>query len=80
MKEQKASLAFKIDVRLADRVRSFCRERGIKYGFFIEKALEERLQREELKEDLLDLKVLRPSEKEAVSLEEYLKDKAYERI
>jgi hypothetical protein len=80
MKEQKASLAFKIDVRLADRVRSFCRERGVKYGFFIEKALEERLQREELKEDLLDLKVLRPSEKEAVSLEEYLKDKAYERI
>ena len=79
MKEHKASLAFKIDVRLADRVRSFCRERGVKYGFFIEKALEERLQREELKEDLLDLKVLRPSEKEAVSLEEYLKDKAYER-
>ena len=80
MKEQKASLAFKIDVRLADRVRSFCRERGVKYGFFIEKALEERLQREELKEDLLDLKVLRPSEKEAVSLEEYLRDKADERI
>jgi hypothetical protein len=80
MKEQKASLAFKIDVQLAERVRSFCRERGVKYGFFIEKALEERLQREELKEDLLDLKVLRPSEKEAVSLEEYLKDKAYERI
>jgi hypothetical protein len=80
MKEQKASLAFKIDVRLADRVRSFCRERGVKYGFFIEKALEERLQREELKEDLLDLKVLRPSEKEAVSLEDYLKDKADERI
>jgi len=79
MKEQKASLAFKIDVRLAERVRSFCRERGVKYGFFIEKALEERLQREELKEDLLDLKVLRPSEKEAVSLEEYLKDKADER-
>ena len=80
MKEQKASLAFKIDVQLAERVRSFCRERGVKYGFFIEKALEERLQREELKEDLLDLKVLRPSEKEAVSLEEYLKDKADERI
>jgi len=80
MKEQKASLAFKIDVRLAERVRSFCRERGVKYGFFIEKALEERLQREELKEDLLDLKVLRPSEKEAVSLEEYLKDKADERL
>jgi hypothetical protein len=80
MKEQKASLAFKIDVQLAERVRSFCRERGVKYGFFIEKALEERLQREELKEDLLDLKVLRPSEKEAVSLKDYLKDKAHERL
>ena len=79
MKDQKASLAFKIDVRLADRVKSFCRKRGVKYGFFIEKALEERLQREELKEDLLDLKVLQPSEKEALSLDDYFKDKAPKR-
>jgi hypothetical protein len=53
-------------------VKKFCRERGIKYGFFVEKALEERLEREELKEDLLDLKTLRGQEKDAVPIEEYL--------
>jgi len=46
---------------------------GIKYGFFVEKALQERLEREELKEDLLDMKMLREEEKSAVSFEEYLK-------
>jgi predicted transcriptional regulator len=67
------SSAVKIDDKTADKVKKFCRERGIKYGFFVEKALEDRLEREELKEDLVDLKTLRALEKEAVSLEEYLK-------
>ena len=65
-------LAVKVDYKIASRVKKFCKERGIKYGFFVEKALEERLDREELKEDLLDLKTLRNLEKEAISLEEYL--------
>ncbi len=68
----KTTLAVKVDYKIADRVKKFCRERGIKYGFFVEKALEERLEREELKEDLLDLKTLRFLEKEAISLEKYL--------
>jgi len=65
-------LAVKVNYSIASRVKKFCRERGIKYGFFVEKALEERLDREELKEDLLDLKTLRGAEKEAVFFEEYL--------
>ena len=69
----KTTLAVKVDYKTAERVRKFCRERGIKYGFFVEKALEERLEREELKEDLLDLKTLEGQEKEAIPLEEYLK-------
>ena len=69
----KKTFAVKIDDKTAEKVKEFCRERGIKYGFFVEKALEDRLEREELKEDLLDLKTLRALEKEAVSLEEYLK-------
>jgi hypothetical protein len=68
----KTTLAVKIEHKVADRVRKFCRERGIKYGFFVEKALEERLEREELKEDLLDLKTLRKDETLAISLDEYL--------
>ena len=69
----KTTLAVKVDYKIANKVKTFCRERGIKYGFFVEKALEERLEREELKEDLLDLKTLRSLEKEAVSIEDYLK-------
>jgi hypothetical protein len=72
----KTTLAVKIEYKVAARVRKFCRERGIKYGFFVEKALEERLEREEFKEDLLDLKTLRKDEPLAVSLEEYLKNRS----
>jgi arsenate reductase-like glutaredoxin family protein len=69
----KATLAVKVDYKTVNKVKKFCRERGIKYGFFVERALEERLEREELKEDLLDLKTLRSMEKEAISIEDYLK-------
>ena len=71
----KTTLAVKINYQIAEKVKKFCRERGIKYGFFVEKALKERLEREELKEDLLDLKTLRSSEKDAIPLEDYLKNR-----
>jgi len=69
----KTTLAVKVNYKVVSRVRKYCKERGIKYGFFVEKALEERLEREELKEDLLDLKTFRNKEKEAILFEEYLK-------
>ena len=72
-KISKTTLAVKVNYKIAEKVKKYCRERGIKYGFFVEKALEERLEREELKEDLLDLKTLKGQEKEAIPLEEYLK-------
>ena len=68
----KTTLAVKVDCNIANKVKTFCKERGIKYGFFVERALEERLEREELKEDMLDLKTLRSLEKEALSIEDYL--------
>jgi hypothetical protein len=68
----KITLAVKVDYKTANRVKKFCKERGIKYGFFVEKAIEERLEKEELKEDLLDMKTLRSLEKEAISIEDYL--------
>ena len=73
MKEQKTTLAVKVNYTVAERVKKFCRERGIKYGFYVEKALLESLEREELKEDLVDLKNLRELERQAASLDEYLK-------
>jgi len=69
---QKTTLAVKVSYNILSRVKKFCRERGIKYGFFVEKALEKRLEREELKEDLLDLKTLLGEENAAVLFEEYL--------
>jgi hypothetical protein len=72
-KEQKATLAVKVNCEVAERVKRFCRERGLKYGFFVEKAILEQLSREELKEDLVDLKNLRELEHQAISLDEYLK-------
>lgn len=73
MTEPKTILAVKVDYAVAERVKLFCRERGVKYGFFVEKALLEQLSREELKEDLVDMKDLRALESQAVSLDEYSK-------
>lgn len=69
----KTTLAVKLDTSVINRVKKFCAERGIKYSFFVQKALKEKLEEEELKEDLLDLKTLRGQEKLAIPLEEYLK-------
>ena len=73
MKEEKTILAVKVNHAVAEQVRHFCRERGLKYGFFVEKAIREQLAREELKEDLVDLKNLRELEHQAISLDEYVK-------
>lgn len=73
MKENKALLAVKVDPAVAERVKHFCRERGLKYGFFVEKAVVEKMALEELKEDLIDLKSLRDLEDKAVPLDHYVK-------
>lgn len=70
---EKSTLAVKLNNYVIKSVKKFCQDRGIKYGFFVEKALEEKLEREEIKEDLLDLKTLVKEEKLAVPLEEYLR-------
>jgi len=69
----KISYAVKIDPGLVNRVKKFCLEHGIKYGFFVEKALREQLAREELNEDLIDFKSLRSQEDNAIDFSEYLK-------
>lgn len=69
----KLTFAIKLDPDILERLKAFCGEHGIKYGFFVEKAIKEQLEKEELKEDMLDLKQLRVQEKEAVSYEEYMR-------
>ncbi|OGD12400.1 MAG: hypothetical protein A2Y86_03390 [Candidatus Aminicenantes bacterium RBG_13_62_12] len=73
MRPQKTTLAVKVNYDVAERVKRFCRERGVKYGFFVEKAIQEQIDREELKEDLLDMKELKALERQAVPLDDYLK-------
>ncbi|MCD6583634.1 MAG: hypothetical protein J7K71_02995 [Candidatus Omnitrophica bacterium] len=72
---KKITLAVKINGEIVNRVKRFCNKHGIKYSFFVEKALKEELEHEELKEDILDLKTLRKEEKLALPFEEYLKSR-----
>lgn len=73
MESEKTTLAVKVNYAVAERVKRFCRERGVKYGFFVERAIVESLDREELKEDLVELKDLRALEGQAIPLDDYLK-------
>jgi metal-responsive CopG/Arc/MetJ family transcriptional regulator len=69
----KTTIAIKISEEVLEDFKTFCKEHGIKYSFFIEEAIKEKLKEEELKEDLLDLKTLRKEEKLAIPFEEYLR-------
>ena len=69
----KTTLAVKIDPKVAQKVRRYCHDHGVKQSFFVEKALLEQVEREELTEDFLDFKRLKNQEKDAVPLEDYLR-------
>lgn len=68
-------MSIKIEKSLIEKIKEFCQNRGLKQGFFVEKALREQLEREEMAEDIIELKQLRYQEKEAVDFDEYLKKK-----
>lgn len=69
----KATFAVKIGEEVLKDFKIFCKEHGIKYSFFIEEAIKEKLEKEELKEDILDFKTLRKEEGSAVPFEKYLR-------
>ncbi|MCX5699207.1 MAG: hypothetical protein NTX01_05880 [Candidatus Omnitrophica bacterium] len=69
----KTTFAMKISEVVCKDFKAFCKEHGIKYSFFIEEAIKEKLAEEELRDDILDLKTLRKEEKSAVPFEEYLR-------
>ena len=70
---EKTTFATKINKDVIRNFKTFCKEHGIKYSFFIEEAIKEKLEEEEIKEDILDLKTLHKEEKLAIPLEEYLR-------
>lgn len=69
----KSVLSIKIEKSLIQRIKEFCMNHGLKQGFFVEKALRTQLEREEMAEDIVELKELRYEEKSAVSFDDYLK-------
>ncbi len=69
----RTTFAVKLDVKLQKTVKEFCEIHGFKQGSFIEKAIREQIDREELAHDLLDLYTLRSTETLAISLDDYLK-------
>lgn len=69
----KTTLAIKISEEVVKSFKTFCKEHGIKYSFFVEEAIKAKLEEEELKEDLLDLKALGKEEKFAIPFEKYLR-------
>lgn len=73
---EKTTFAMKISKVVCKDFKAFCKEHGIKYSFFIEQAIREKLEEEELREDILDFKTLRKEEASAIPFEKYLKRRA----
>ena len=71
----KTTFAIKISEEVLKSFKTFCKEHGIKYSFFVEEAIKRKLEEEELKEDLLDLKTLGKEEKLAIPFEKYLRSR-----
>ncbi|MDP3791660.1 MAG: hypothetical protein Q8R38_06425 [Candidatus Omnitrophota bacterium] len=69
----KSVLSIKIEKSLIQQIKEFCQLHGLKQGFFVEKALKSQLEREEMIEDIVELKELRPQEKIAITFDDYLK-------
>ncbi|MDO8643644.1 MAG: hypothetical protein Q7S00_01580 [bacterium] len=67
----RGAYAVKLDERLLDELKEFCERKGYKQGSFVEKALWEAIERDELKEDIFDLVSLRPFEKLARPFSDY---------
>ena len=69
----KGVMSIKIEKSLMQTIKDFCKDHGLKQGFFVEKALREQLEREEMAEDIIELKQLRYQEKSAEDFDNYLK-------
>ena len=72
---EKMSYAVKISPNIRERVRNFCDRHGIKQGYFVERALDEKLEREETVQDALELKRWKYQEPQAIAFEEYIKQR-----
>lgn len=65
--------AVKISSDIIKLVKEYCENKGIKQGYFVEKALQEKIEREEDIEDAYEFTELKIQENNALSFEDYLK-------
>ncbi len=72
---KKVPYALKISADTRERLKRFCEHRGILQAHFVEQAVLERLDREELIEDALEFKRWKYEEPHKVSFEHYLRSK-----
>ncbi len=68
----KSVLSIKIEKSLIQKIKDFCQNNGLKQGFFVEKAIKAQLEKEEVMQDIIELKELRHEEKSALSFSDYL--------
>ena len=71
--KMKGVMSIKIEKSLMQTIKDFCKDHGLKQGFFVEKALREQLEREEMAEDIIELKQLHYQERSAEDFDNYLK-------
>lgn len=65
------SFALKIPDDVVSKLKEFCNSHGFKIGFFIQKAILEKIEREEMIDDTRDIINLRHEETEAIDLGDY---------
>lgn len=72
---KKVPYALKISADTRQRLKVFCENRGILQAHFVEQAVLERLDREELLEDALEFKRWKHEEPHKTSFETYLEER-----
>lgn len=72
---KKVPYALKISENTRERLKQFCENRGILQAHFVEQAVLERLDREELLEDALEFKRWKHEEPHKTSFETYLEER-----
>jgi len=61
----------KLEKTLLQKLKDYCQARGVKQGFFVERALQEKLEREETVDDIAEIKQLRSGEGAAMLFSDY---------
>ena len=65
------SFAIKASESTFSKLKKYCKEHGVKIGYFVEKAILDEISQEELLEDSKDIVRLRHEESAAIPLEDY---------